>query len=343
MHRFLRLSVIATSCLFYPLMAWSADAVEDFYKNKSLTIIVGFSAGGGYDLNARAISRSIGKHIPGNPKVIIQNMPGAGSLSALNHLANLSPKDGTELAIFSRGAPFEPLMGNKQAQFDPRTLTWIGSPSRETNLVFTRSSASLKTLDDLRSHEVVIATSGGGADTATFPLLMNAVFKTNLKIITGYPGANELLLAVERSEADGIAGLSWGYLKAARPSWISDKKIDIQLQLGLTKAPDLPNVPSALDLVKDPADKQFLEVFLARLTIAWPLAGPAHMPDDHTKIIREAFAATMTDPDYKKDAEQQSIDVDPVYADEITSILNRVYNAPEDVIARARQISDAAR
>jgi hypothetical protein len=315
----------------------------DFYKGKSLTIIVGFSAGGGYDLNARAIGRSIGKHIAGAPKIIIQNMPGAGSLSALNHLANLSPKDGTELAMFSRGAPFEPLMDNKQAQFDPRVLTWIGSPSRETNLVFTRASAGLHSLADLRQHQTIIATSGGGADTATFPLLMNAIFNTQMKVITGYPGANEMLLAVERSEADGIAGLSWGYLKAVRPSWLVDKKIDIQLQLGLGKAADLPDVPSALDLVSTEADRQFLEVFLARLAIAWPLAGPQGIAKDRALMLRDAFAATMTDPDYIQDAEKQSIDINPVYADEILAILNRVYSAPPEVVARARQIADAAR
>ena len=320
-----------------------ADAVEDFYKGKNLSIIVGFSPGGGYDLNARAVGRYIGKYVPGNPKVIIQNMPGAGSLTAINHMANLAPKDGTAIATFARGTPFEPLMGNKQAQFDPRNLTWIGSPSRETNLVFTRASANFKTLEDLKGREVVIATSGGGADTATFPLIMNAVFKTKMKIVTGYPGASEMLLAVERGEADGMAGLSWGYLKVARPSWVPEKKVDVQLQLGLTKATDLPHVPSALDLVKDQADRQFLEVFLARLAIAWPLAGPANMPADRTAALRAAFAETMKDAEYKAEAEKQAIEIDPVFADEIVSILNRVYTASPEVIERARQIAEAAR
>lgn len=320
-----------------------ADAVEDFFKGKNVSIIVGFSPGGGYDLNARAVGRYIGKHIPGNPKVIVQNMPGAGSITAINHMANIAPKDGTVIATFARGTPFEPLMGNKQAQFDPRNLTWIGSPSRETNLVFTRTNANFKTLDDMKGREVVIATSGGGADTATFPLIMNAVFKTKLKIVTGYPGASEMLLAVERGEADGMAGLSWGYLKVARPAWVSEKKVDVQLQLGMSKAADLPNVPSALDLVKDPAERQFLEVFLARLAIAWPLAGPANMPADRANALRAAFAATMKDGEYKAEAEKQGLDVDPVFADEINAILQRVYNASPEVIERARQIAEAAR
>jgi tripartite-type tricarboxylate transporter receptor subunit TctC len=326
-----------------PLMAWASDSVEDFYKSKNITVVVGFSAGGGYDLNARALSRSLGNHIAGHPKIIVQNMPGAGSLTAINYLANVAQKDGSELAIFSRGAPFEPLMGNKQAQFDPRQFTWIGSPSRETNVVFTRTAASLHTLADLRGRDVVVATSGGGADTATFPLIMNAVLNTKLKIITGYPGANESLLAVDRGEADGIAGISWGYIKATRPSWLPEKKIEIQLQFGLTKAADLPDVPLVFDVVHDPADRQLLELFLARLAIAWPLAGPAAVPAERAAALRQAFAATMSDPDYKADLEKQSLEVNPVYADEINQILSHVYTASPEVIERARAIADAAR
>lgn len=343
MSKPMKIAAAMAGLVLLPHVPAKADAVEDFYKGKNLSIIVGFSPGGGYDLNARAVGRYIGKHIPGNPKVIVQNMPGAGSITAINHMANIAPKDGTAIATFSRGTPFEPLMGNKQAQFDPRNLTWIGSPSRETNLVFTRTSANFKTLEDLKGREVIIATSGGGADTATFPLLMNAVFKTKMKIVTGYPGASELLLAVERGEADGMAGLSWGYLKVARPSWVAEKKVDVQLQLGMTKAPDLPNVPSALDLVKDPAERQFLEVFLARLAIAWPLAGPANVPADRVTALRNAFAATMKDAEYRAEAEKQGLDVDPVFADEINAILQRVYTASPEAIERARQIAEAAR
>ena len=176
---------IAAAALICIGSANSARANSDFYKGKTLTIVVGFSPGGGYDLNARAISLFFGKHIPGNPNVVIQNMPGAGSLAAINYLYNLAPKDGSYIGTFSRGTPFEPLMGDKSAQFDPRKLTWIGSPSRETNVVFVRADTPFQTFDDLKSKEMAAATTGGGADTATFPLILNAVFKTKLKTVKG--------------------------------------------------------------------------------------------------------------------------------------------------------------
>ncbi|MDB5544144.1 MAG: Tripartite-type tricarboxylate transporter, receptor component TctC [Hyphomicrobiales bacterium] len=335
------LSIAALACV---ASTWSrADSVEDFYKGRTISLIVGFSPGGGYDLNARAISRYIGKHIPGNPKVVVQNMPGAGSLTSVNYLANIALKDGSALGTFSRGTIFEPLMGNKSAQFDPRTLNWIGSPSRETNLVFVRSNAPFHSLEDLQTREMIVATTGAGADTATFPLIMNSIFKTKLKVVTGYPGANETLLAVERGEADGMAGLSWGYVKASRPAWVPEEKIRVLLQLGMTPAPDLPRVPSALDLVKNADDKKLLELFLARLAIAWPVAAPPKVPVERIAALRAAFTATMSDPEYKTEAEKQAIEVDPVSAKEISEILDGVYGSPEAVIERARQIVEASR
>jgi tripartite-type tricarboxylate transporter receptor subunit TctC len=335
------LSIVALTCVAASMAR--ADTVEEFYKGRTISLIVGFSPGGGYDLNGRTISRYIGKHIPGNPKVIVQNMPGAGSLASVNYLANIAPKDGSTLGTFSRGTIFEPLMGNKSAQFDPRALNWIGSPSRETNLVFVRSNTPFHSLADLQANEMIVATTGGGADTATFPLIMNAIFKTKLKVVTGYPGANETLLAVERAEADGMAGLSWGYVKASRPAWVPEGRIRVLFQLGMTPAPDLPRVPSALDLVKTADDKKLLELFLARLAIAWPIAAPPKVPVERVAALRAAFTATMSDPDYKSEAEKQAIEVDPVSAKDISEILDAVYASPDSVIERAREIAEASR
>jgi len=328
-------------CMPLASAAWAQQ--PGFYKGKTITIVVGFSPGGGYDLSARTISRFIGKYIDGNPTVVVQNMPGAGSLSAINYLANIAPKDGTYLGTFSRGIPFEPLVGNKSAQFDPRKLSWIGSPSRETNVMFVRQASRAKSIDDLKTEEVVIATTGGGADTATFPRIINTIFKTKLKIVTGYPGATETLLAVDRGEADGMAGLSWGYRRASRPAWIKQHQIRILMQLGFTKAPDLENVPSALALVTDEDDRQLLSFFLARLAIAWPLAAPPNVPADRVEMLRTAFEKMTKDADFIAEAERQSIDVSPVFGDEIASILAKVYATPPTVLERARQISEAAR
>ncbi len=320
-----------------------SQTVESFYQGKTITLVVGFTPGGGYDLNARAVARFMGNHIPGKPKVVIQNMPGAGSLAAINHLANLAAKDGTALASFSRGVIFEPLMGNKSAQFDARNLNWIGSPSRETNVAFVRSDLPFKTFDDLKSREMIVAATGGGADTGTFPLIMNAVLGTKLKLVTGYPGAPEALLAMDRGEADGMAGLSWGFLKTVRPAWIANNTVRVLLQFGLTKAPDLPNVVSALDIASNDADRQLLELFLARLPIAWPIAAPAGVPAERIAALRHAFLETMKDPEYRADAEKQALEVDPVPGDEISAILARVYASPEAVVKRARDIAEGAR
>jgi tripartite-type tricarboxylate transporter receptor subunit TctC len=324
--------------------ASTASAQETgFYKGKTVTIAVGFSPGGGYDLAARTVSRFLGKYIHGNPTVVVQNMPGAGSLTAINYLSNIAVKDGSFLATFSRGISFEPLVGNKSAQFDPRKLNWIGSPSRETNVVFVRQQSPVKQLDDMRTMETVIATTGGGADTATFPRIVNTIFKTKLKIVRGYPGANESLLAVDRGEADGMAGLSWGYLKTSRPGWIKEQQIRVLLQFGLTKAPDLSDVPSALDLVTDEGDRQLLLFFLARLAMAWPFAAPPNVPADRVAALRSAFEQTVKDPDFIAEAEKQSIDVSPVSGADIAGILDKVYASSPDVIERARQISEEAR
>ncbi|MDH7794860.1 tripartite-type tricarboxylate transporter receptor subunit TctC [Beijerinckia sp. GAS462] len=337
----LRCCAILAACL--PMVSVAEAQSPAFYKGKTITIIVGFSPGGGYDLSARTISRYIGKYIPGNPTVVVQNMPGAGSLTAINYLSNISLKDGTSLGTFSRGIAFEPLLGNKSAQFDPRKLNWIGSPSRETNVVFVRQQAPIKVFDDLKTKEMVVATTGAGADTATFPRIVNTIFDTKLKIVTGYPGATETLLAVDRGEADGMAGLSWGYLKASRPAWIKQQQVRILMQLGLTKAPDLPDVPSSLDLVTDDSSRQLLQFFLARLEIAWPLAAPPNVPSERIEILRSAFQQTMKDPEFIAEAEKQSIDVSPVSGDEIANILSKVYATDPAIVERARQISDAAR
>ncbi len=323
--------------------AAKADAVEDFYKGKTITLVVGFTAGGGYDLNGRAVARYISKHIPGNPKVVVQNMPGAGSLAAINHIANLAAKDGTALATFSRGVIFEPLMGNKSAQFDANALNWIGSPSRETNVAFVRSNLPFNTFDDLKAREMIVGATGGGADTGTFPLIMNAVMGTKLKLVTGYPGAPEALLAIDRGEADGMAGLSWGFLKTVRPAWIENKFVRVLVQFGLGRAPDLKDVPTALELINNPEDKQLLELFQARLPIAWPIAAPAGVPAERLAALRKAFADTMKDAEYREDAAKQNLDVDPVTGEEISEILKRVYASPESVVKRAREIAEKAR
>lgn len=319
-----------------------ASAQTDFYKGKTITIVVGFTPGGGYDLNARAIARFLGKHIPGNPTVVIQNMPGAGSLIAANYLANRALKDGTVIASFSRSTIFEPLLGNKSALFDPRQLSWIGSPGQEADVVMVNASSSVRSVQDLKNNKVVVGTTGSGADTAVVPLLLNSIFGTNIKIVSGYPGASEILLATERGEVDGIAGLSFGYLKASRPAWLAERHARLIMQFGTRPLPELDGLPSALDLAPE-ADRKLVEFFLARLTIAWPLAAPPNVPSDRLIALRQGFEATMIDQDYLREAIRQNIEVAPVSAQVITDVLNDVYAMPANIVERARAINDAAK
>jgi tripartite-type tricarboxylate transporter receptor subunit TctC len=321
----------------------SAQTVESFYKSHPLNIVIGFTPGGGYDLYGRTVGRHISKHLPGDPNVVPQNMPGAGSLKAINYLANQAPKDGSTIATFSRGIPMEPLMGNQEARFDPLKLNWIGSPSQETNIVFAWHTTPFKVMDDLEKQEMIVASTGQGADTATFPLLLGDIFKSKVRVVTGYPGAAETLLAVERGEAHGLGGLSWGYLKSARPDWMKDNKINVILQFANTRNEELKSVPMATELVKSEADRQLLDMFVSRLVMAWPFAAPADVPVERVQALRAALSATMKDPDFLSEAQKQNMDVDPVSGEAIQALLTRIYASPPDVVARAREISERGR
>lgn len=331
----------AILALCIPFAAPNAQPAENFYKGRPLVIVIGFTPGGGYDLFGRTVGRHIAKHIPGNPNVVPQNMPGAGSLKSINYLYSAAPKDGSTIAIFSRGVPFEPLFGNASAPFDPSKFNWIGSPSQETNVVFSWHTTPFKTFEDVLKREMLVASTGTGADTAMFPLLLNEVLKTKFKIVTGYPGAAETFLAVERSEVDGIGGISWGPIKASKADWLRDNRINILLQLSLEKHPDLPNVPLAMELVTDSGDKQLLELFLARLVMAWPFAAPPDVPAERVKTLRRAFAETMTDPGFLADAKKQDLEISPVTGETIESILKRVYSSPKSVVERGRELTDS--
>jgi tripartite-type tricarboxylate transporter receptor subunit TctC len=308
-----------------------------------LTIVIGFTPGGGYDLYGRTVGRHINKYLPGNPNVVPQNMPGAGSLKAINYLYNKAPKDGSTIGTFSRGIPMEPLLGNHEARFDPLKLNWIGSPSQETNVVFAWHTTPFKTMDDLHKQEMIVASTGKGADTATFPLLLNDILKTKVKVVTGYPGAAETLLAVERGEVHGLGGLSWGYVKAAKPDWIRENKINVILQFANEKNEELKSVPMATDLVKNDADRKLLDMFVSRLVMAWPLAAPPDVPADRVQALRTALAATVKDKAFLAEAEKQNMDVAPVSGEAIAALLKQIYASPPEVVARAREISERGR
>jgi tripartite-type tricarboxylate transporter receptor subunit TctC len=323
--------------LLPPMVASSASpSVEAFYAANRLTIVNGYTAGSVYDLYARILAKHISKHIPGKPAVIVQNMPGAGSMKAANFIYGLASRDGSQIATFARGIPMQPLLDEQGVQYDATKMNWLGSLSTEVSVVFSWHTKPFKTVDDLLAREMVVAATGAGADSAIFPYVLNGVLGTRFKVVAGYPGATETLLAIERGEADGSAGTSWGNFASTKQDWIRDRKVNIILQLATRKQPDLGEIPLVMDLARRDADRKVLELIFSRQLMAYPYAAPPDVPAERLQSLREAFEATMKDAEFLADARQQKLDIDPVGSEELTAVLRRVYGTPADVIGRAR-------
>ncbi|MDB5593161.1 MAG: tripartite tricarboxylate transporter family receptor [Hyphomicrobiales bacterium] len=316
--------------------AQAQTSVENFYRNNALTIIVGYSPGAAYDLYARTVAQHLGKQIPGNPKVIVQNMPGAGSMNAVNYLYTLAKKDGSQIAAFARGIAMQPLLDDQGVKFDATKLGWIGSPSSEVSVVLSWKGTAFKTLEDVRQREMSVAVSGSGADSAIFPRVMNSILGTKFKLVTGYPGNSEMLLAVERGEVDGNAGTSWSTLSGSKSEWVSGHRINILAQLGLKKHPDLPDVPLVTDLAKTPDDRKVLELIVSRQDMAYPFAAPPEVPEDRFAALRAGFDKMVRDPDFIADAKKQGFEVDPMSGADMESLVKKLYASPPALVERAR-------
>src|SRR5947208_2148066 len=256
-----------------------AQSPADFYKGKNLDVMIGYSVGGGYDVYARMIARHLGKHIPSTPTVIPKNMEGAGSLRLANWLYNVAPKDGSVIATIGRGTGFDPLLGHRAAQFDGTKFNWIGSANDEVSLcVSWNKPGNVATFDELLTKPLTVGGTSSAADTDQFPRILNGVFGTKMKVITGYPGGNDVNLAMERGEVDGRCGWSWSSVKSTRGSWLTDKKITILMQLSLSKHPDLPDVPLVTDLAKTDEQRQILRLIFARQVMGRPYLAPPGIP-----------------------------------------------------------------
>jgi tripartite-type tricarboxylate transporter receptor subunit TctC len=314
----------------------AAQSVEAFYKGNRVSINIGYTPGGVYDLYARTVARHIGKHIPGRPAVIPVNMPGAGSMKAANFIYGQAPKDGTQIAVFARGIAMQPLLDDTGVQFEATKLNWLGSTTSEVSVVFAWHTKPFRTLADLRAREMVVPATGTGADSAIFPYVMNGVLGTKFKVVTGYPGAAETMLSIERGETDGSAATSWGNFASTRTDWVTDKKVSIILQLALKKLPLLGDVPLIMDAAADESDRKVLELIFVRQSMSYPFVTSPDIPSERLQALRRAFDATMSDPEFLVDARQQKLDVDPVSGDEIQALVRRVYASPPEVVARAR-------
>ena len=317
----------------------AAESASPFYAGKTVRIVVGFGPGGGYDLYAREVGRFLGKHLPGNPTVVVQNMVGAGSLKSVNFLYNAAPRDGTVLASFARGVVFEPLIGHPDgAQFDAPKLNWIGSVSNEVGVCAIMASRGVASWEDMKVKKTLIGASGAGADSDAFSVVLRNLFHLPMRIVTGYPDGASMNLAMERGEIDGRCGWSWGSIVSGNRDLLANKQIDIIVQIALAKHEDLPNVPLIMDLVDDPGKLAALKLIVARQSFARPFAAPPEIPAERVDALRNAFDATMADADFLAEMRRLMLEVRPVGGTEVQRLIRDLYASPPQVVKLAREL-----
>jgi tripartite-type tricarboxylate transporter receptor subunit TctC len=323
-------------------VAWSgaarADdaAVAQFYKGRTIQLYIGYSVGGGYDLYARELARYLGTHIPGNPTIVPQNMPGAGSLRLANYLYNVAPKDGTAIATFARGMATEPLLGGTGTQFDARKFNWLGSITDEVSVCAFWHDSGIATWQDMLTKSYTVGGTGSASDTDVFPNAMKRIFHLQLKLVTGFPGGADVVLALERGEVNGRCGWSWSSLVSRNKQLYDTKQIFVPVQLALRKHEDLPDVPLIVDETKDPKELRALRLIFSRQTMARPYVAPPGVPEERKQALRKAFDDTMKDPAFLAEAKKTELEVHPVSGAEIDALLNDLYQSPPEVVQLAK-------
>ena len=334
MKKMLFVTVASTVFLAAPAFA---QTPADFYKGKTVDMVIGFSVGGGYDVYARTVARFMGEQIPGKPRIVPKNMTGAGSRVAANFVYNVAPKDGTVLATADQSMPLEQAVGDAGITFDTRKFTWIGTPIFENNTLVTWHMSPVKTVEDAKRLEVAVGATGFNT-SAQYPQVMNSLLGTKFKIIMGYPGGNEINLAMENGEVAGRGSNNWTSWKSTKPDWIRDKKINILVQIGLTKAADLPDVPLLMDLAKNEDDRLALKLVSAPPMVGRPVFSTPNVPDDRTKALRDAFDATMKDPAFLEEAKKTGLDINPIGGVELQKIVADIIDTPKPVRDRLASI-----
>jgi tripartite-type tricarboxylate transporter receptor subunit TctC len=335
MHSRILLRAALAIVAFSPAAIAQAQSPEAFYKGRNVEMNIGYSVGGGYDVYARMIARFMGKHIPGNPTVITKNMEGAGSLRLANWLYTAGPKDGTVFGTIGRGLAFDPLLGAKGAQFDATKFSWIGSANDEVSVCVAWQGTGITKFEDLLTTQMSVGGTGGGSDTDVFPQIVNGVLGTKMRLISGYPGGNDVGLAMERGEVQGRCGWSWSSVMSTHKDWVDNKKITILVQLSLAKHPDLPDVPLIVDLAKTDEQRQILKLIFARQVMGRPYLAPPNVPKDRVQALRTAFMDTMKDPEFLAAAEKAKLEITPVTGEAIEKLVQEVYQTPPEIARKA--------
>jgi tripartite-type tricarboxylate transporter receptor subunit TctC len=315
----------------------AAQAAADGQAGKTVRMIIGFGAGGGYDRWARAIGRHIGKHLPGKPNVVPQNMPGAGSYVAASYLYGVAPKDGTALGIIARDAPLGPLSGAPGAQFDPLKMSWIGTPTKETNVCISFHTAKVKTAQDLFKQELIVGDTGPGTGTRTYPKVLNAMLGTKFKLVGGFKSSADVMLAMERGEVDGICE-SYASVVRRHQDWVSNKTINILFQGGAAPDPQIKDVPFILDLAKTEEQKSAIRYIYAGQGIGRPFVAPPDLEPGRLRMLRDAFNATMKDPEFVAEAKKSKLDLEPENGEYLEALIRRIYATPKPLVERIGQL-----
>ena len=339
MRKVLRAAAVAalTSTAITAAVATPAAAQDNpFAGGKALTMIIGFGAGGGYDLWGRTVGRHIGKHLPGKPSTVPQNMPGAGSYNAANHIFNVAPKDGTVMGIIARDAPLGPLTGHKGARFDPMKMSWIGTPTTETNVCVAMNTAKVKKVDDLYTHELIVGETGVGTGTRSYPKALNEILGMKFKLIAGFQSSTNVMLAMERGEVDGICQ-SLDSVVSDRPDWVKTGRMIFVFQGGAAPNPTLKDVPFVVDLAKTEEQRQAIRFLYAGQAIGRPFVAPA-LPPARLKMLRDAFMATMNDKDFRSEAAKLKLDVDPTDGAGLEKIVRDIYATPPHIVKKVGEL-----
>lgn len=344
MHRRAVGSLLALCALVLSPLPMRADEVEDFYRDKRIELFISSTPGGGNDLSARLIARFLPNHIPGHPSIIPRNMPGAGGVTAANHIYNIAPRDGTAIGMIQNSALFEPLYGNDKAKFDIHKTNWIGSPNKDVGVLILWNKVPVDTMAQAQKRGLMLGVSGGlNATPAFYARVLANVFDMKIQMIAGYPGQNEAFMAMEAGENEGYPSAFWSSLKAVKPGWIANKQIKMLLHFGQAPHPELADVPFADTLLKDkPQQRALMAVAAAPLAVGRPIMAPPEVPAARIRALQDGLAATLKDPAYLSECVRQNLECsDPTSGAELRKILEDAYGAPADLVAKIRELNSS--
>jgi tripartite-type tricarboxylate transporter receptor subunit TctC len=339
MQPLLRTCVLVLVALLTAPPIARAQPADQFFKGKVVNLYIGFAAGGTYDYYSRILARFIGKHIPGNPTIVAHNQPGAGSLALANFLYAVAPKDGTALGMITQNTAIEEVLRTPGVRYKAAEFNWIGRVSGILEVHFTWKTAKAKTIEDVMVHETAVAGTGPGSPTEGFPKLLNALAGTKFKVISGYPGSTQGMLAMERGEVDGACGWDWASLKAQKPDWLRDNKANILMQVSLDPHPLLTKmgVPSVFDFVKGEDDRKVVELIISQTVFHRSYIAPPDTPPALLEVLRASFDKTVADPAFLADAEKLGIDIEPLSGARVQDVVAKLYATPPAIVERARK------